>query len=133
MISPTDLLRLEAHARAHNGGMGDHFLLGAVRDARAGQSKAAMYHLEMMRCLSERVCVLVSDEAIATIPDDEIDALATAAWDSGRGNDRLVRLLRRIAPSDRVLVTLDARARGAGYVQAGSDEPIDTRDEVING
>lgn len=131
MISPSGLLRLEAHARAHNGGVGDQKLLEVVRNARCGgftQLDAARQASETMRQFGERVCVLVSDEAIATIPDDEIDALATAAWDSGRGNDRLVRLLRRIAPGNGVLATLDARARASGYVQAGSDELLEVDD-----
>lgn len=64
----------------------------------------------------------------ATIPADEIEALASAAWDGGRGNDPLLRLLRRLHPGDPVVGHIDARARANGFVQAGSDErlPDDT-------
>lgn len=55
---------------------------------------------------------------------EEVEALSRAAWDKGRGDDALVRLLRKLAPGDETLRILDARARENGYVRAGSDERI---------
>lgn len=55
---------------------------------------------------------------------EELEALSRAAWNQGRGDDALVRLLRKLAPGDEALRILDARARDNGYVQAGSDERL---------
>lgn len=60
------------------------------------------------------------------IPDDEVNALASAAWRArtrGRDtSDALISLLRRIAPEHETIERMDALARQAGYRRAGRDE-----------
>lgn len=71
MISPLQLLALECHARAHNGGLGDPVLLSQVRGAREGDAgcmRSLAANLEIMHQMGERVCVLVTLDEIVTVP-----------------------------------------------------------------
>jgi hypothetical protein len=127
VISPLQLLALECHARAHNGGLGDPALLSLVSDNRAGDSDAEQHlasQLEMMSLIGERPCVLVTLDAVTTIPRYEIEALALAVGQvvGHRHEYPLINLLRRLAPKHETLTHLDRIAREHGYLQAGSDE-----------
>lgn len=121
MIDHVALLALEALSLA---GLGDPDLRGLVRQCRREGDGFARRILESrLRLLRATVgatqpaiCCVVTDATVAEIGAADIDALATAAWAAGRGDDRLIRLLRKIAPKNEVLAHLDARA------QAGSDE-----------
>lgn len=132
MISPLQLLALECHARAHNGGLGDPTLLSLVRGAREGDvgcASSCAANLELMQMMDERPCVLVTLDAVSTIPRAEVEALAEAVGRvvGHRSEYPLISLLRRLAPQHETLAHLDRIAREHGYTQAGSDERIHGR------
>lgn len=134
-MTPLQLFAIEAHARAHNGGLGDHALLDQIKCARDPRDSKVQRHcerslavqLEIMAQMDERPCVIVTLESCTTIPRDEIEALAGAVGSLAghRHEYPLIRLLRRLAPQHETLAHLDRIAREHGYMQAGSDERAD--------
>jgi pyruvate-formate lyase-activating enzyme len=130
-ITAVQLLALEAHARAHNGGLGDRVILDLIAMARhrhdplCGQAQRSLVaNLEIMTQMGERPCVLVTLDGATTIPRDEVEALALAVGRAVGHRDEypLINLLRRLAPKHETLAHLDRIAREHGFVQAGSDE-----------
>lgn len=135
MIDHVALLALDALSLA---GLGDPALRALVEGYRAEWGRAIARQLEsrlqMLRATvgpeQPAICCVVTDRTVAEIGAGDIDALATAAWNAGRGDDRLIRLLRKIAPRNETLAHLDARAREYGFVQAGSDERLTTTEKT---